>query len=394
MRILGRQNVLEAIGRIPRPLNRFETEPLLYDLPAAFGNKRARNKRIRAYEAAWARLQHELPGHAPNAQDQAFENALVSWLRFHRGMLIGEIIPHVYRYLRDNPGAPERNLYDHILVDEYQDLNKAEQAVIDLLSNTAHLCIVGDDDQSLYSFKFAHPAGIRSFPATHPDTRDHEVLECRRCPTRIVEMANSLIAHNQDRESRQLTPWPSNGPGHVAVVQYQTLNDEAVGIAEFIADLTTNQGYAPQDILVLAQRRSIGNPIHDALTGRNIPSKSYYQEGALDSVSAQERLAILKLFLDPQDRIALRCASYFTQPYMGYAVRWGGNARWARVRPVFLWTGRYSPPGPIFCSGPEAAESTVRRCASYARFALHGIGRATGDSESTDICPGNDGGRP
>jgi DNA helicase-2/ATP-dependent DNA helicase PcrA len=253
MRILGRQNVLEAIGRIPRPLNRFETEPLLYDLPAAFGNKRARNKRIRAYEAAWARLQHELPGHAPNAQDQAFENALVSWLRFHRGMLIGEIIPHVYRYLRDNPGAPERNLYDHILVDEYQDLNKAEQAVIDLLSNTAHLCIVGDDDQSLYSFKFAHPAGIRSFPATHPDTRDHEVLECRRCPTRIVEMANSLIAHNQDRESRQLTPWPSNGPGHVAVVQYQTLNDEAVGIAEFIADLTTNQGYAPQDILVLAQ---------------------------------------------------------------------------------------------------------------------------------------------
>jgi ATP-dependent DNA helicase UvrD/PcrA len=63
---------------------------------------------------------------------------------------------------------------------------------------------------------------------------------------------------------------------------------------------------APQEILVLAQRRSIGNPIHDALTGRNIPSKSYYQEGVLDSVAAQERLAILKLLLDPQDRIALR----------------------------------------------------------------------------------------
>jgi DNA helicase II / ATP-dependent DNA helicase PcrA len=306
MRILGRQNVLQSIGRIPRPLNRFEIEPLLYDLPTTFGNKRARNKRIRAYEAAWARLQHEVPGYAPNVQDRAFESALVSWLTFHRGMLIGEIIPHVYRYLRDNPGAPERNLYDHVLVDEYQDLNKAEQAVIDLLSNAAHLCIVGDDDQSLYSFKFAHPAGIRTFPATHPDTRDHQVLECRRCPTRIVAMANSLISHNQDRESRQLMTWPSNGPGKVAVIQYQSLNDEAAGIAEFVVDLTTNQGYAPQDILVLAQRRSIGNPIHDALTGRNIPSKSYYQEGALDSVSAQERLAILKLLLDPQDRIALR----------------------------------------------------------------------------------------
>jgi superfamily I DNA/RNA helicase len=60
--------------------------------------------------------------------------------------------------------APERALFDHILVDEYQDLNKAEQGVIDLLGDTAEVCIVGDDDQSLYSFKHAHPAGIREFP--------------------------------------------------------------------------------------------------------------------------------------------------------------------------------------------------------------------------------------
>jgi DNA helicase II / ATP-dependent DNA helicase PcrA len=79
-----------------------------------------------------------------------------------------------------------------------------------------------------------------------------------------------------------------------------------VGIADLIADLVNNEGYAPEEILVLAQRRSIGNPIHDALTGRNIPSKSYYQEGALENQPAQERLAILKLVVNPQDRIALR----------------------------------------------------------------------------------------
>jgi UvrD/REP helicase N-terminal domain len=76
-------------------------------------------------------------------------------------MLIGEIVPQLYQYLRDNPAAPKRSLYDHILVDEYQDLNRAEQAVVDLLRGSAELCIVGDD-QSLYSFKFAHPAGIRN----------------------------------------------------------------------------------------------------------------------------------------------------------------------------------------------------------------------------------------
>jgi DNA helicase II / ATP-dependent DNA helicase PcrA len=104
--------------------------------------------------------------------------------------------------------------------------------------------------------------------------------------------------------------WRRDAVDHGTITQDRKIEAIAVerhaGIAEFIADLTTNRGYAPQDILVLAQRRSIGNPIHEALTGRNIPSKSYYQEGALDSVSAQERLAILKLLLDPQDRIALR----------------------------------------------------------------------------------------
>src|SRR5258705_5096099 len=107
-------------------------------------------------------------------------------------MLIGEIIPYVYRYLRDNPAAPERNMYDHILVDEYQDLNRAEQAVIDLLRGEGDVCIVGDDDQSLYSFKYAHPAGIRNFHLGHEGTVDEEMLVCRCCPTRVVGMANAL----------------------------------------------------------------------------------------------------------------------------------------------------------------------------------------------------------
>jgi DNA helicase-2/ATP-dependent DNA helicase PcrA len=57
---------------------------------------------------------------------------------------------------------------------------------------------------------------------------------------------------------------------------------------------------------VLAQRRAIGNPIHAALVAQNVPSKSYYEEGELDSDAAQERLAMFKLFIDPEDRIALR----------------------------------------------------------------------------------------
>jgi DNA helicase-2/ATP-dependent DNA helicase PcrA len=287
-------------------LNRFEMQPLLYDLPVGFGKKRDREKRVRAYEAAWARLQHEQPGFALTAVDVAFQNVLVGWLRFHEGMLIGEIIPELYRYLRNNPAAPERLLYDHVLVDEYQDLNKAEQAVVDLLSSNAALCIVGDDDQSLYSFKHAHPEGIRTFPQTHPGCTDHALLDCYRCPTGVVAVANALIGHNLDREPLQLIPVPANGPGEMWIVQFQGVGREAQAIATFVDNQINKQGRQPGEILILAQRRTIGNPIHAALKARGIPSKSYYQESELDSEVARERLAIFKLFVNRADRIALR----------------------------------------------------------------------------------------
>jgi superfamily I DNA/RNA helicase len=306
MRILSRQNVLEATGRVSRPLNDFEIEPLLYDLPTTFGTKREREKKIRAYEAAWSRLQHEEPGYAIDPQDRRFEGVLLDWLRFHRGMLIGEIVPQLYQYLRDNPAAPERSLFDYVLVDEYQDLNRAEQAVIDLLRGTAELCIVGDDDQSIYSFKFAHPAGIRTFPQSHAGTTNHEILECRRCPERVVSMANALIGNNRDSDARQLVALAANGAGDVQIFQFTTLAEEATGVAGFIADQIARHGRRPEDFLVLAQRRSIGNPIHDQLVARGVPSKCYYHEGDLDSIAAQERMALFKLFIDPDDRIALR----------------------------------------------------------------------------------------
>jgi superfamily I DNA/RNA helicase len=306
MRVLSRQNVLAVTGRVARPLNRFEMEPLLYDLPISFGNKREREKRIRAYEAAWARLQHEQPGFAQTAGDAAFQRVLIAWLRFHRGMLIGEIIPEVYRYLRNNPAAPELSLFDHVLVDEYQDLNRAELAVVDPLSTNSALCVVFDDDQSLYSFKHAHPEGIRTFAQTHPGCADHALLECYRCPTLVVTIANSLIGHNVDREPLQLTPVATKGTGEIWIRQYQDVGREAQAIATFVDNQINHHGRSPGEILILAQRRTIGNPVHAALKSRGIPSKCCYQESALDSEVAQERRAIFKLFADRDDRIALR----------------------------------------------------------------------------------------
>jgi superfamily I DNA/RNA helicase len=111
----------------------------------------------------------------------------------------------------------------------------------------------------------------------------------------LSELRNALIAHNVDREQRQLAVW-----------QYGSLDEEIAGVSNLVADLIGNREVPAGDILILAQRKVIGNPIFDNLRTAGIPVKSYYQEAEIDSSIAQERLALLKLLVNNEDRVALR----------------------------------------------------------------------------------------
>lgn len=305
MRILSRKHVLEAVGRTPRSLNAFEMKALICDIAGASGGKRAANRMIQGYTAAWAQSQGDEPGFPNSNEEKAFSAALLAWLEFHQGMLIGELIPYLVRYLKDNPAAAERSEFKHLLVDEYQDLNKAEQTAIAYLGEGAEICIVGDDDQSIYSFKCAHPEGIREWKDLHAACADLEMADCHRCPTTVVQMANALINMNTNRTPRELTPLPEKGPGEVAIVQVPFLHSEAAWITAKIKDLLQNDVH-PSEIIVLVQRSRATKPIVNALRGEGIPAKSYYDESQLDSEAAQMRFSLFKLFLENEDRVALR----------------------------------------------------------------------------------------
>ena len=306
LRGLMRAHVLQATGRAPRPLNDFERKPLEADLARTFGGLKAVRKKIKAYESAWARQQQDEPGSA-GPRDLVFEQALLAWLHFHRAMLIGEVIPIFLEYLKQDAHAPERTAYDHILVDEYQDLNRAEQDLIGLMAVGAEVCIVGDDDQSIYSFKHAHPQGIRAWgEGTDPGPSDVAMSDCQRCPARIVRMANSLISRNVDRNpDRQLNPMATKGEGLVRIIRYGSVAQETQGVANIVDNLLQH-GMPPGQILVLAQRDVLGTPIYEALIERDVPTKSYYAEAELDTEFVQERYAYLRLLSDTDDRVALR----------------------------------------------------------------------------------------
>ena len=305
MRILSRKHVFEAVGRTPRPLNKFETKALICDIAEASGGKRRTKKLIKGYEAAWAQSQGDEPGFPNNQEEKAFQAALLAWLEFHEGMLIGELIPYLVRYLKNNPAAAERSEFKHLLVDEYQDLNKAEQTAIAYLGEAAEICIVGDDDQSIFSFKCAYPDGIRQWKQLQAVCADLEMTDCHRCPTRVVEMANALIDVNTHRIPRALTAMPEKGAGEVAIVQLRYLHNEAAWITAKVKGLIGN-GVHPSEIIILVQRSKATKPIVNALRGEGIPAKSYYEESQLDSAEAQERFSLFKLFLNDDDRVALR----------------------------------------------------------------------------------------
>jgi DNA helicase II / ATP-dependent DNA helicase PcrA len=292
-RNLMRLTVLEATGRVPRPILEFEKAPLYADLPNAlaghnYSGSRRKEKAIEAFESAWAQLQDQEPGWPTEEHEQLFHNSLIAWLRFHKAMLIGEVIPTMLSYLRNNPGASPR--YQHVLVDEYQDLNRAEQELINELATDGSQLVIGDDDQSIYAFKFAHPEGIIDYTTRFPDTLVLESESCRRCPPLIIDMANALMTHQTNRlTNRVLACFDPEKPQDVATVRWPSVDAEATGVARFVAEyLLKNPEIEPGRVLILAPRRHLGYKIRDALTELGRESRSYFQEQELDDVAAQQ----------------------------------------------------------------------------------------------------------
>lgn len=324
-KILNGAHVLQVTGRTPRTLVDFEREFLLADLRGPrFGGKREKRKRLRAFEAAWARLQSEQPGWPRNKLDRAFHESLLSWLQFHEAMLVGELVHETLKYLRNNPACEERRQFVFLLVDEYQDLNKAEQVLVNFLGERANTCVVGDDDQSIYGFKYAHPEGIIEFPQTHPGTREETLVVCKRCPQTVVQLANTLISLNP-RIQRELQPATGAPRGEVWAVQWNSLTEEAEGLAEAIAHALQVRRIQPQDIIVLTARRRVGYRIRDEIRAKDLPVRSFFNEEALDNQDSQERFTLLNLLVKPQDRVALRC-------WLGFDSNNGLPGAYARLR--------------------------------------------------------------
>ena len=313
---LNREDVFEQLKRTPRPILtfsttkpfRFEGSMIINDLvwTRQFGKKSNCARLMLAFEAAWARSQYEQPGWSTDPTDKLLEEHLLSWLHFHRAMLVGELVPETLRFLRNNPASNELTAFDHVIVDEYQDLNRADQEIIDLLARKGALTIVGDTDQSIYRFRHANPEGIGDFQNRHPATHDECLIECIRCPIHVVRIADCLIRNNHTPDSPpRLRAKPNNRNGKIHIVQWKSTVAEAKGVSEYVKHLI-DQDYKPGEILIITPREILASEIRNRVEENNISIYSFFYEKILKKDSAQRAFALLMLLNDKEDRVALR----------------------------------------------------------------------------------------
>lgn len=307
LRILMREGVLEHTGRNPRMVIDHEQKPMLRDIDRPdFGGIRDKQKLLDAYLAGWARLQQDAPGFVQTEIDRFFETDFLAWFSDHSGILVGEVIPIAINYLRNNPAVTFIGEYEYILVDEFQDLNKSEQEFVRLIRGDSNLVIVGDDDQSIYGFKFAHPQGIQEIKTLFGEYDDIPFDVCRRCPTLVTRMASELISKNPNRTLGALSPFDKNPEGTVDIVQWADSDSEIAGISEFIATEIKKGVIEPADILILTPRRTIGYRLRDLLLRLEVPIKSYFRESVIEKPEVQRAFSLMYFLANPDDKISLR----------------------------------------------------------------------------------------
>jgi DNA helicase-2/ATP-dependent DNA helicase PcrA len=199
----------------------------------------------------------------------------------HAGAIdFADMVPLVVAALDKHPAyaAAMTGAYDHLLVDEYQDVNPGQIALIDrFVQAGVKLWVVGDDDQTLYAFRAADVRFILEFPRKHPRAEVHVLDRNYRSAPQIVAAAKRLIANNRARREKDYQPVIA-GTGEIVIRGYRTADIEARQVARAVAKFI-KRGQAPQLIAVLYRTGTVGLALQPALQALNIP---YEVRGAGD----------------------------------------------------------------------------------------------------------------
>lgn len=198
-----------------------------------------------------------------------------------------------------------RNLYNYIMVDEYQDTNIAQYRLVSLLAGeNGNLCVVGDDDQSIYRFRGATIENILNFEKQYKNCSVVRLEQNYRSTENILNAANSVIKNNSRRKDKKL--WSELGKGDkIQIRKFSSEQSEAKGIADIISE-EVNRGARYSDFAVLYRSNALSRSVETALSRHKIPYKMVGGLRFYDRKEIKDILSYLAIINNPYDAIRFR----------------------------------------------------------------------------------------
>ena len=197
-----------------------------------------------------------------------------------------------------------RERFHYVLVDEYQDTNRAQYLLLRMLADLhRNLMVVGDDDQSIYGFRGADVSNILNFQEDYPEALVVRLEQNYRSTGHILQLANAVVAHNPDRLEKRL--WTESELGvKVQIAVCPTVQDEATRVAEMVLKLR-QRDHRWDDIAIIYRTNAIARPFEGALARRGVPYKVVGGRKFYERREVRDVLAYLRVIVNPADDAAV-----------------------------------------------------------------------------------------
>ena len=243
-----------------------------------------RNRKLcEAYE------KYEIALRGNNALD--FDDLLIKTLE-----LLSEH-PPVLQYYQDK--------FDYVLVDEYQDTNIAQYQFVRLMAGgKRNLCVVGDDDQSIYGWRGADIRNILEFEKDFPDCRVIKLEQNYRSTANILDAANQVIAHNAGRKEKAL--WTQCDPGDKVGLYHAMDERDEAAFAALMSKKLINQGMRPGEIAVLYRTNAQSRVLEEAFVRAGVPNRIYGGQRFYDRKEVKDLIAYMRALVNPDDDVSVR----------------------------------------------------------------------------------------
>lgn len=306
-----------SLTKLPQPLriadDYEERKIIIEELSDLIGvDVRETRKLLNELSSDWQKLTADTSNWEQKFPNPKFLGAWKEHREVYGYTLRAELVYQLKRILEEKGGNVNlERQFKYVLIDEYQDLNACDLSVIKSLANLgSEIYCAGDDDQSIYSFRFANPEGIRNFTKEYNGSADLKLEICQRCCREILEYGLFVAQQDHRRIQKSIKAKNETERGEVRVLRFLDQNQEAESIAKLCCWLINSQGVLPEQILILLRtdrNNQFSNPIREALTERGIPVGTVSNPlEMLNNEQPREMLCLMRLTVDRADNLAWR----------------------------------------------------------------------------------------